>query len=199
VFVPLARPLTARSSTRCPLFKIHLTNALDIYAYLEEHFSPPNHPSVKPPLPEHDSILSALNKDTVWPRYSLTSIAMYEQNSERCKPYFRESHERWSGGLKLEQLQATGDERSVRIQELLAVFRVIDARMAGLGCSGRDDNLFLGGDLPSWTNICIASLLIWLKRILRGKSDVYTAVMDSDNGRWSRFMAAFAMWEEAEK
>jgi glutathione S-transferase len=175
-----------------PNTKRAVTDSQPIAWYLDEQY-PDHAPRLFPPgtrafQAANIAQLFTILRNVVFP---CLIYDMWRTTTSRSKPYIRETREEMFG-CKLEDAAPQGEARSMALRQAKAFF---DNLARAIKVNG-DHALFLGDDVPSFADVDIASLLIWIRRTdgEAGK-ELWETIMSAGDGHWIKFVDTFKKWE----
>ncbi|PIL22614.1 hypothetical protein GSI_15304 [Ganoderma sinense ZZ0214-1] len=122
---------------------------------------------------------------------SLTMSASQAALRPPSAEYFLKTREAMYGSF--DEFAPKGSEKRGKHWEGL---REIYRTLAGwLEADGRKDRLFFMGERISFADVSVAGFLWWIRRMFGEESDEWKEITGWDEGRWKRFMDAFAEYE----
>ncbi|TCD64129.1 hypothetical protein EIP91_004510 [Steccherinum ochraceum] len=123
--------------------------------------------------------------------YSLYVLQIHLNMNEGSKAYQRKNNED-KYNLKLEEIAPPGSEVAEKYWAKLSAGLT---KVAGW-FKVNGDTPFLGGDVPCYADVLLASWLISPKSIWGEDSEEWKRLAALDDGRWGRFVEAFAPWSD---
>ncbi|KAL6297916.1 hypothetical protein BKA93DRAFT_831138 [Sparassis latifolia] len=172
-----------------PSTKTVLAESAKIARYLDKTY--PDTPVL---IPRGSSALHAAFQDAFaqmvsQPALPLMLPATNNILNPSSEAFYRRTRESWFG--KLEDWSPPGPIREKHWEELRAAL----ARVAGWMALDDEDKPFFMGDTICYADITIASILVWMKRVLGPESQEWARVKTWDGGKWGSFMQAFDKYE----
>ena len=122
--------------------------------------------------------------------HALAVLPIMQQLSPRSSEYFLRTREKILG-MPLQDVAPEGPVRDAHWRASRAAFTDVHRWMEVNG----EGNVFVMGDVPSFADVALASILTWIKRMLGVDSVQWRELMEADGGRWSRLVQVFEKWE----
>ena len=165
----------------------YVSDSFAIAEYLEKTF-----PDTPPLFPKNtvglQAAFSTVPGNVLAPLFPLTIPCIFPHLSPKAQTYFRSTREP-RFGKKIEDIAPKGEEKVKEWAKFRDGMTKIDSWYAKSG------GPFLMGDVLSWADVHIGSLLIWCRLVWGENSQDWADVEGWDGGRWKRLSEIFKEYE----